>query len=115
MIGQLIRLCAVAAVGAGFVFLIQQSRADNTAESLAADLERLREVQRLCSEDWAGTGDALCTAASQARRKRFTGSGGPRYTPRPVELFPSLDEDGKLKPDEVEPSDSIMPAKPDAE
>ncbi|WP_206077683.1 hypothetical protein [Aquamicrobium sp. LC103] len=115
MIGQLIRLGAVAAVGAGFVFLIQQSHADDTAESLAADPERLREVQRLCSQDWVGTGDALCTAASQARRKRFMGSGGPRYTPHPVELFPSLEEDGKPKANEVEPDDSTMPAKPDAE
>ena len=115
MLGQLIRLCAVAAVGAGVVFLIQQSRAEDTAESLAADPERLREVQRLCSQDWAGTGDALCTAASQARRKRFMGSGGPRYTPHPVELFPSLEEDGKPKAHGTEADESISPAESDPE
>lgn len=112
MLGQFIRLCAVAAVGAGIVFLIQQSRADDTAESLAADPERLREVQILCSQDWAGTGEELCTAASQARRKRFMGSGGPRYTPQPVEMFPSLDEDGKPEDRDGNPA---RPAKPGAE
>lgn len=115
MLSQLIRLCAVAAVGAGMVFLIQQSRAEDTAESLAADPERLREVQRLCSQDWAGTGDALCTAASQARRKRFMGSGGPRYAPHPVELFPSLEEDGKPKADGAETDESTTPAESDPE
>lgn len=110
-----IRLGAVAIVGVGIVFLIQQSRAEDTAESLAADPDRLREVQRLCSQDWAGTGDALCTAASQARRKRFMGSGGPRYTPHPVELFPSLDEDGQPKPNGTETEGSPVPDEPDTE
>jgi hypothetical protein len=115
VLDQLIRLCAVAAVGGGIVFLIQQSRADDTAESLAADPERLREVQRLCSQDWAGTGDAICTAASQARRKRFMGSGGPRYTPHPVELFPSLDEDGKPKANGADTDAPAVPAEPGSE
>lgn len=111
MLGMFIRLSAVAALGAGIVFLIQHSRAEDTAESLAADPDRLREVQRLCSQDWAGTGEALCTAASQARRKRFMGSGGPpRYTPHPVELFPSLDENGNPKAD-----GSSVPDEPESE
>lgn len=115
MPGPFIRLCAVAVICGGAVFLIQQTHAGDTVESLAGDPERLREVQRLCSQDWAGTGDALCTAASKARRKRFMGSGSPRYTPHPVELFPSLDENGKPKSDGIEADGSSIPAKPDTE
>lgn len=112
MFGQLIRLSAVAAIGVGAVLLVRSTHAGDTVESLAADLERLREVQRLCSQDWAGTGEELCTAASQARRKRFMGSGGPRYTPQPVEMFPSLDEDGKPEDRDGNPA---RPAEPAAE
>lgn len=115
MLGMFIRLGAVAVIGVGIVFLIQQSRAEDTAESLAVDPERLREVQSLCSQDWAGTGDALCTAASQARRKRFMGSGGPRYTPQPVELFPSLDEDGRPKANGADADDPAVPAEAGSE
>lgn len=115
MFGMFIRLCAIVAVGAGIVFLIQHSRAEDTPESLAADPARLREVQKLCSEDWAGTGTELCEAASQARRKRFMGSGQTRYTQQPVELFPSLGANGKPHDSDVESDDADAPTKPDPE
>ena len=115
MLGQLIRLCVVAVIGGGAAFLIRQAHAAETVDSLAADPQRLREVQRLCSQDWAGTGDALCTAASKARRKRFMGSGTSRYTPHPVEMFPSLVEDGKPEANEVEPDGPTIPARPGTE
>lgn len=115
MLGQLIRLCVVAVIGVGAAFLIPQTHAADTVDSLAADPQRLREVQRRCSQDWAGTRDALCTAASKARRKRFMGSGRPRYRPHPVEIFPSLDEDGKPKANAVETDELTTPDKPDAE
>lgn len=97
MLGQLIRLCAVTAIGIGAVLFIQTARAADTVDSLAADPERLREVQKLCKEDWVAAGEELCTAASKARRKRFMGSGQTPYTPRAIELFPSLKEDGTPK------------------
>ena len=56
----------------------------DTIESLAADPERLKEVERLCREDHAKMGDALCNTASEARRRRFMGDGKGKYTPHPA-------------------------------
>lgn len=56
----------------------------NTVESLVVNPERLKEVERLCREDHAKMGDALCNAASQARRRRFMGNGKGKYTPQPA-------------------------------
>lgn len=47
----------------------------DTVESLVADPARLEEVQRQCKLDYAGTGAALCDAASEAYRVRFMGDG----------------------------------------
>ena len=52
----------------------------DTVESLAAHPERLKEVERLCREDHAKMGDAICNTASEARRRRFMGKG--KYTPQ---------------------------------
>ena len=56
----------------------------DTVESLVANPERLKEVQRLCREAHAKMGDALCNAASEARRRRFMGDGKSKYTPQPA-------------------------------
>ena len=56
----------------------------DTVESLAAHPERLKEVERLCREDHAKMGDALCNTASEARRRRFIGDGKSKYTPQPA-------------------------------
>lgn len=40
----------------------------DTVESLVAHPERLKEVERLCRQDHVKMGDALCNAASEARR-----------------------------------------------
>ncbi|OYY81053.1 MAG: entry exclusion lipoprotein TrbK [Hydrogenophilales bacterium 17-61-9] len=56
----------------------------DTIESLVANPERLKEVERLCREDHAKMGDALCNAASEARRRRFMGDGKSKYTPQPA-------------------------------
>ena len=53
----------------------------DTVESLVANPERLREVERLCWADHAKMSDALCNAASEARRRRFMGDGKGKYTP----------------------------------
>lgn len=109
MLGLLARLCVVA-IGAGALFFISSARAADTVDSLAADPRRLREVQKRCSQDWAGTGDALCKMASEARRKRFMGSGRTPYTPHPVEMFPTLKEGADPQGGAAKP----QPSKPNA-
>lgn len=94
MLRQIIRLSVVAAIAIGAGLLVQSARAADTVDSLAADPQRLREVQKLCKDDWAGTGDELCTMASKAQRRRFMGSGKTPYTSHPVDLFPSLKKNG---------------------
>ncbi|AKC86320.1 EexN family lipoprotein [Pseudoxanthomonas suwonensis] len=57
------------------LFLVgcQPSAPADTVESLTADLERLKVVQRQCRLDRASLGDAVCDAASEAYRRRFMG------------------------------------------
>jgi len=56
----------------------------DTAESLVANPERLKEVRRLCKEDHSKMGDAICNAAAEAFRRRFMGDGKGKYTPQPA-------------------------------
>lgn len=51
----------------------QPASPTETIESLAADPERLKEVQRQCRLDCARMGHAVCNAASEAYRRRFMG------------------------------------------
>ena len=53
-----------------------------SAESLAANPERLKELRSKCKADRARTGDAQCNAVAEATRRRFFGSGGPKHTPQ---------------------------------
>ncbi|MDI1251717.1 EexN family lipoprotein [Thermomonas sp.] len=53
-----------------------------SVESLVANPERLKEVRAQCKADHAKAGDALCSMAAEATRRRFMGSGTP-YTPAP--------------------------------
>lgn len=55
-------------------------------DELARDPERLKEVRRLCREDWEAVSEELCIAAVKATRQRFMGNGKAKYTPEPVEL-----------------------------
>ncbi|MDH5835354.1 entry exclusion lipoprotein TrbK [Luteimonas kalidii] len=55
-------------------------------EELVRDPERLKEVRRLCREDWQAISEELCIASVQATRRRFMGDGGARYTSGPIEL-----------------------------
>ena len=57
----------------------------DTVESLVANPERLKEVERLCKADHAKMGDALCNIASEARRRRFMGDGKSNHTPSPAQ------------------------------
>lgn len=52
-----------------------------SAESLAANPERLKELRVKCKVDRARTGEAQCNAVAEATRRRFFSSGGPKHTP----------------------------------
>ncbi len=61
-----------------------QSAPTDTVESLVANPERIKEVQRLCKEDHAKMGDVTCNVAAEAFRRRFMGNGKGKYTPQPA-------------------------------
>lgn len=56
----------------------------DTAEALAADSERLKELMRQCKEERVRVSDALCQTVSAAWRVRFMGDGKSHYTPAPT-------------------------------
>ena len=63
-----------------------------SVESLVANPERLKEVRAQCKADHAKVGDALCTMAAEATRRRFMGSGTP-YTTAPLATPPPTPKD----------------------
>ena len=63
-----------------------------SVESLMANPERLKDVRAQCKADHAKVGDALCTMAAEATRRRFMGSGTP-YTPAPPATPRSVPKD----------------------
>lgn len=52
-----------------------------TADELAADPARLKELRQQCKTDRANLGDVLCNRVAEATRKRFYGDGKTPYTP----------------------------------
>ncbi|HSV80383.1 MAG TPA: entry exclusion lipoprotein TrbK [Ramlibacter sp.] len=46
-----------------------------TADAIASDPNRMRELMRQCKVEWAKVGDATCTAVMEAWRRRFFGKG----------------------------------------
>lgn len=52
-----------------------------TAESLAANPERLKELRQRCKTDRAKLGDELCNRVAEATNRRFMGDGETPYTP----------------------------------
>jgi hypothetical protein len=62
----------------------QQHAPTDTVDSLASNPERLKEIERACKADRAKMGDALCNAASEARRRRFMGDGKGNAPPTPT-------------------------------
>ncbi|MDR2154055.1 MAG: EexN family lipoprotein [Burkholderiaceae bacterium] len=57
------------------------SQPTDTVESLVANPERIKEIQRLCKEDRAKVGDELCRRAAEATNRLFFGDGKTPYTP----------------------------------
>ena len=66
----------------GMVFLAgcKAASPSDSVSSLVSHPDRLREVERQCSDDYAKMGAAECNAASEARHRLFIGDG-PQYTP----------------------------------
>ena len=60
-----------------------RSAPPDTVDSLATHPDRLKEVMRQCREDPAKAGSAECSAASEAFRRDFMGSGKAQYKPQP--------------------------------
>lgn len=65
-----------------------------SAEALAENPNRLKELRLQCRDNRAELGEAQCNAVSDAQRIRFMGKGTP-YTPHRVQLFHSDSEDGR--------------------
>ena len=49
------------------------SQPSETVDALAANPDRIKEIQRQCKEDRAKVGDELCLRAAEAANRRFFG------------------------------------------
>lgn len=49
------------------------TQTSDTVDTLVANPERIKEIQRLCKEDRAKVGDELCQRAAEAAKRRFFG------------------------------------------
>jgi len=52
-----------------------------TAEELASNPARLKELRQQCKIERAKLGDVLCNRVAEATRRRFYGDGTTPYTP----------------------------------
>jgi hypothetical protein len=52
-----------------------------SADAIASDPNRMRELMRQCKAEWVKMGDATCTAVTEAWRRRFMGSGDAQNSP----------------------------------
>ena len=57
------------------------SQPKDTVDSLIANSDHLREVEKQCSDDYAKMGATECNAASEARHRVFMSNGKLAYTP----------------------------------
>ena len=65
-----------------------------SAEALAENPERLKELRLQCRDNRAELGEVQCNAVSDAQRIRFMGKGN-TYTPHPVQFFNSDTDNGR--------------------
>ncbi len=61
-----------------------KSGSTDTADSLAANPERLQTLRAQCQADHVRVGNAVCQAVSEATRRRFMGEGKSPYANDPV-------------------------------
>lgn len=59
-----------------------------TAEVIASDPNRMRELMRQCKVEWVKVGDATCTAVTEAWRRRFMGTRETQGSPAPTKATP---------------------------
>jgi len=76
----------LAAVAAMLLVACSKPASIESAESLVANPERLKELRAQCKADHAKAdhakvGDEQCNAVAEATRRRFFGSGVPKHTP----------------------------------
>jgi len=64
-----------------------------TAEAIASDPNRMKELMRQCKVERAKVGDATCTAVSEAWRLRFMGKGNTQNAPSAATGQPSAARD----------------------
>lgn len=64
-----------------------------TAEVIASDPNRMRELMRQCKVEWVKVGDATCTAVTEAWRRRFMGTRETQGTPAPNKTTPIQAQD----------------------
>lgn len=76
-----IRNMILATVAATLLVACSKPAPIESAESLAANPDRLKELRAQCKADHAKVGDDQCNAVAEATRRRFFGSGGPKHTP----------------------------------
>ena len=69
-----------------------KSAPTESVESLMTNPERLKALRAQCKADHAKVGDALCSMAAEATRRRFMGGGTP-YTPAPPATPPPTPKD----------------------
>lgn len=66
-----------------------------SAESLAANPERLKEMRVRCKVERHLIGEAQCHEVAEATRLRFFSGGGPKHTPVPAASQPSASQPGQ--------------------
>lgn len=79
-----------------------------SVESLVANPERLKELRAACKADHTKIGDPQCNAVAEATRRRFFGSGGPKYTP-PASAAGGLLQDDAHRTPAPAPASSAPP------
>jgi uncharacterized lipoprotein YmbA len=58
-----------------------QSEPTDTLDSLVANPERIKEIQRLCKEERAKVSDEICVRAAEAAKRRFFGDRPEQKSP----------------------------------
>lgn len=57
------------------------SKPTDTVDSLVANPERIKEIQRLCKEERSKVNDEICVRAAEAAKRRFFGDRPEQKSP----------------------------------
>lgn len=86
-------LIVVFALSISLIAACGRSAPTDTVESLVVNPERLKELRAQCKADHAKVGDVVCSAVSEATRRRFMGEGKSPYANDPVLTPPATSKD----------------------